>query len=94
MEIDEFERVRRREEMNKYKEDLDKNMVEKNEINKRRNSESTALLTNKHNPIFNPLPYNVQNPYILKQMEKSSSGVLKNSSYLANIGSSNIVNPR
>jgi hypothetical protein len=37
-----------------------------------------------HNILTNPLPFNVQNPYILKDMG------LKNASYLANKGSQNI----
>lgn len=79
--------------MTKYKSDLDKNVVDKGmTLTRRRSSESASILPSKHNPLYNPLPYNVQNPYILKQMERNSSGLIKNS-YLANIGNSNLVNP-
>lgn len=37
-----------------------------------------------HNPLINPMPYNIQNPYILKQMTKQS--------YLASRGSQNFYN--
>lgn len=38
-----------------------------------------------HNILTNPMPYNIQNPYILRQM-----GVQKNPSYLALKGSQNL----
>lgn len=70
-------------EMSKYKEDLDKTSptatdkfrrmagekivgnnspvtVEKNDFN--------TMHQTRHNPMTNPMPYNVQNPYILKEM--------------------------
>lgn len=37
-----------------------------------------------HNPLINPMPYNIQNPYILKEMNKQS--------YLASRGSHNFYN--
>lgn len=78
--------------MAKYKEDLDRHVQEKETMNKRRNSESfSTLAPQKHNPLSNPLPYNVQNPYILKQLERNTSGQLRNASYLANIGNNNLV---
>ena len=77
--------------MSKYKDDLDRNIHDKDQINKRKGSESSVNLSNKHNPLCNPMPYNVQNPYILKQMERNNSGLLRNNgSYLANIGSNNL----
>ncbi len=33
---------------------------------------------NQHNPLINPIPYNLQNPYILKEMQKLSSSSIKN----------------
>ena len=38
-----------------------------------------------HNILTNPMPFNIQNPYILKQM-----GIQKNPSYLAMKGSQNL----
>lgn len=70
--------------MNKYREDLDRNRTEK-EMQRRRPSESTPHLNNKHNPLVNPLPFNVQNPYILKQLERNRNG-----SYLASLGSNGL----
>lgn len=58
-------------EMQKYKEDLDKtsptgrrersltNPINKNDFNVHR-------VEDRHNPMVNPLPYNIQNPYILR----------------------------
>jgi hypothetical protein len=85
--------VRKREEMSKYKEDLDKYRAEKETLSSRRPSQSSSQPNIKHNPLSNPLPYNVQNPYILKQLEKNNTGMLKNASYLANIGNSNLYEP-
>jgi hypothetical protein len=79
--------------MSKYKEDLDKYRAEKETLSSRRPSQSSSQPNIKHNPLSNPLPYNVQNPYILKQLEKNNSGMLKNASYLANIGNSNLYEP-
>jgi len=84
--------MRRREQMNKYREDLDRNRADK-EIQRRRPSESTPQLNGKHNPLVNPIPFNLQNPYILKQMERNSSGLVRNGSYLAGIGSSGLQEP-
>lgn len=43
----------------------------------------------RHNPLKNPLPYNIQNPYILRQMN-SSYAYGKNQSYLASIANGNL----
>ena len=82
-EIAKYERDRKIMEMTKYKEDLDKTSpktkdkfrqmtgekivsshhpvtVDKNDFN--------TYHQTRHNPMTNPLPYNVQNPYILKEM--------------------------
>jgi hypothetical protein len=79
--------------MNKYKEDLDKYRADKEVMSRRRASEGSFQPAIKHNPVSNPVPYNLQNPYILKQLEKNNSGMLKNASYLANIGNSNLYEP-
>jgi hypothetical protein len=86
--MNEYERLRKREDMNKYKEDLDKYRSDKESLSRRHPTENIYQPVLKHNPVSNPLPYNLQNPYILKQLEKNNPGVLKNS-YLANIGISN-----
>ena len=78
--------------MYKYKEDLDRNRADK-EMQRRRPSDSTPHINNKHNPLVNPLPFNVQNPYILKQMERNNTALTRNGSYLAGIGSSGLHEP-
>lgn len=75
--------------MNKYREDLDKNRVDR-DMQRKRPSESTPHLNNKHNPLVNPMPFNLQNPYILKQLERNNS---RNGSYLAGLGSSGLQEP-
>lgn len=71
--------------MSKYKQDLDKVKTDRQLFKSRTISEQQARLPNdQHNAIINPLPYNIQNPYILRQMNKQS--------YLATIGNQNITN--
>ena len=48
-------------------------------------SNSSVIRPDFHNPLTNPIPYNIQNPYILKEM-----GAPKNPSYLAMKGSQNL----
>ena len=55
--------------MEKYREDLDKLRSNKEEIrNSRLKSEQSNLKLqgDLHNAIVNPVPYNIQNPYILR----------------------------
>ena len=56
--------------MDKYREDLDRFRVNKEEIRSSRikseHNNLTVLPDNHHNAIVNPLPYNIQNPYILR----------------------------
>ena len=63
-------------EMQKYKSDLDTsspNISNNSRVRERsqtgpylKNEFNTIKLENQHNPMVNPLPYNIQNPYILK----------------------------
>lgn len=46
--------------------------------------QNTKLGTDQHNTLINPLPYNIQNPYILREMNKQS--------YLASRGHQNFAN--
>ncbi len=54
--------------MSKYKEDLDKFKTEKDLARSRTMSQqqNMKLPQDHHNALINPLPYNIQNPYILK----------------------------
>lgn len=86
-EINKFERQRHVEEMHKYKEDLDKVKQEKDFFKTRSMSDHqhVRLASDQHHALINPLPYNIQNPYILRQMNEQS--------YLANRASHNFVPP-
>lgn len=71
--------------MNKYKQDLDKVKTDKDLYKSRTVSEQQARLpSEQHNAIINPLPYNIQNPYIIREMNRQS--------YLASIGNQNVGN--
>lgn len=65
--------------------------TDSNSVGPRKNL--TAIVganTSFHNPITNPMPYNIQNPYILREMV----GVRprnERSNYLANVASSNLL---
>lgn len=54
--------------MSKYKQDLDKVKTDKDLYKSRTVSEQQAnrLPSEQHNAIINPLPYNIQNPYIIR----------------------------
>jgi len=54
--------------MIKYKEDLDRYKNEKETINNSRSEATNLGRVESHNPLINPLPYNIQNPYLLKEM--------------------------
>lgn len=47
--------------------------------------QSMKIPSDQHNTLINPLPYNIQNPYILKEMNRQS--------YLASRGNQNFNNP-
>lgn len=63
--------------MAKYREDLDKVREEQDYIKKRSLSERQNIKfyadMPQHNAIVNPLPYNIQNPYILREMNRQNS---------------------
>lgn len=63
--------------MNKYKQDLDissPNLAASRERSKTRpvikNEFNVHQVEDRHNPLVNPVPFNIQNPYILKQMQR------------------------
>lgn len=64
-------------EMNKYKQDLDTsspNLASSRERSRTgptaKNDFNVSQLEDRHNTLVNPLPYTIQNPYILKQMQR------------------------
>ena len=57
-----------------------------NQILGKTNNDFNIFSQNNHNPMVNPIPYNIQNPYILKEM----TGLKTPSSYLAMKGSQNL----
>jgi len=67
-------------EMSKYKQDLEKSspyVGEKSRISTTGNqilgnnsNDFNIFSQNNHNPMVNPLPYNIQNPYILREIMK------------------------
>ena len=69
-------------EMEKYKNDLDQISIESKMMRSRSSVESYPTSQPlSHNTIINPMSYNIQNPYILKEM--------KDQSHLANLGNKN-----
>jgi hypothetical protein len=78
--------------MNKYKEDLDKLKTDKYNLSQSQlhNPESPSKCTNflnlanskldRHNALLNPVPFNIQNPYILKEMQRKNM-LFSNPSY-------------
>lgn len=86
-EISKYERQKHMEEMAKYREDLDKVKNDKEYFRTRTMSEqqSMKIPSDQHNTLINPLPYNIQNPYILKEMNRQS--------YLASRGNQNFNSP-
>lgn len=67
--LETYQRERKLEEMAKYRHDLDK-VVQQKETLKRSRTEAHTIHypESQHNAIINPLPYNIQNPYILREM--------------------------
>lgn len=64
-------------EMQRYKEDLDKTNPMVNPSRNRsntgpyiKNDFNILKVEDRHNPMVNPIPYNIQNPYILKEMQR------------------------
>lgn len=74
--------------MEKYREDLDKVREHQNIGKNSTNLSESSLRQNSeyHNILTNPLPFNIQNPYILKEMTISKN----QSSYLAQKGIQNL----
>lgn len=70
--------------MSKYKEDLDKLKTDNYSFKQKTLSEqqNIKMPENHHHALINPLPYNIQNPYILREMNKQT--------YLATRGTQNL----
>jgi hypothetical protein len=73
-----MENVKRKETEMKYKEDLDKLITEKEITHLRTIRQDSkafypSVLDANHNPLYNPVPYTIQNPYILREMRRSMS---------------------
>lgn len=57
--------------MKKYKEDLDQLKVSNEEYSRSRSEKHIFNVPDgQHHLLINPLPYNIQNPYILKEMHR------------------------
>lgn len=77
--LEELEALKRRETEQKYKEDLDKLRNEKEQYHLQTIREDNKAFypqpgQSSHNPLYNPVPFNIQNPYILRDMRRSLSG--------------------
>ena len=72
--------------MGKYREDLDMILERRNRVQSEKGVSLAAMRPEFHNVLTNPIPYNIQNPYILKEM----GGQKNPSSYLATKGSQNL----
>ena len=63
-------------EMQHYKEDLDKTSNRRERAMSNPNSSlikndfNVLKVEDRHNPMVNPLPFNIQNPYILREMKR------------------------
>lgn len=78
-ELDRFNRDRKNMEIQKYKEDLDQSSpaIKGSRMRERsltgpelKNDFNTSQIEHRHNPMLNPMPYNIQNPYILREMRQ------------------------
>ena len=45
-----------------------------------------------HNPVYSPMPFNIQNPYILKQLQAINQLSSPRTNYLSKVASQNIFN--
>ena len=69
--------------MELYKNDLDRLMQDKL-AHSRKNYQAQhsdprfKVSEDYHNPLVNPLPYNIQNPYILREMQRMSTQNVRN----------------
>lgn len=69
--------------MGKYRQDLDRLVTDKDSQKQKVMSEQNIKMAQSyHHALINPLPYNIQNPYILKEMNKQT--------YLATRGTQNL----
>ena len=69
--------------MSRYREDLDKVKQHQHDIRNKSVSELELKYPfEQHHPLINPIPYNLQNPYIKRDLEQQS--------YFARVGNQNI----
>ncbi len=70
-----------------YRNDLDRIVQDKLVISRKHQPQLSdpklKVSSDFHNPLVNPLPYNIQNPYILKEMQKMSTHNVRNDPTLA-----------
>ena len=81
-----YEKEKHKDEVAKYRENLDMMLEGKDRYQSDKGVSLAAMRPEFHNVLTNPLPYNIQNPYILKEM----TGLRNPSSYLAMKGSQNL----
>ena len=81
-----YEKEKNKDEVAKYRENLDMMLEGKDRYQSDKGVSLAAMRPEFHNVLTNPLPYNIQNPYILKEM----TGLRNPSSYLAMKGSQNL----
>ena len=91
-ELAKFDRERKLVEMSKYKEDLDTSSppVSNSRVKEKERSFTGPYIKNdfnvnkieaRHDPMVNPMPYNIQNPYILKEMQRKKQASEQHRSY-------------
>lgn len=52
---------------------------------------NSSFAADNHNPVTNPMPFNVQNPYILRQIQGVGRNSLEKAGYLAAAGNNSLV---
>ena len=83
-EVARLERERKLHEMQKYKEDLDytrgqpitasrQRSITNPSLPMRNNDFNVGGVGDRHNPMVNPMPFNIQNPYILREMKRKQA---------------------
>ena len=69
-----WDREKRLGDMERYRADLDEIRREKDVLrNSRTEAQSIKYPDSHHNILVNPLPYNIQNPYLLRQMQSQTN---------------------
>lgn len=94
-EVEQWEREKRRENIIKYRDELDKGVNEKNLTKLRTIRDNSGAFypktpDNHHNPLYNPLPYNIQNPYIMRELRRNGLTQQTPAGYFAGVAASNL----